>query len=67
MSTIARDTWWLTVRRLKALVDQPVFVVILLVQPVIWLFLFGSLFRRVVELPGLAPRPTWTIWCPAWW
>jgi ABC-2 type transport system permease protein len=24
----------------------------MLVQPVVWLFLFGNLFRRVVELPG---------------
>ena len=45
-------TFWMTNRRLKVLVKQPVFVVILLVQPAIWLFLFGNLFRRVVELPG---------------
>ena len=23
-----------------------------LMQPVVWLFLFGQLFRKVVELPG---------------
>jgi ABC-2 type transport system permease protein len=46
------QTWWLTHRQLKALLRQPAILVITLVQPVIWLFLFGNLFRRVVELPG---------------
>ncbi|MEV4515900.1 ABC transporter permease [Dactylosporangium sp. NPDC049525] len=43
---------WLTVRRLKVFVRQPAFLFIMLIQPAIWLFLFGNLFRRVVELPG---------------
>lgn len=47
-----RNTRWMTHRRLLALMRQPGVIVITLVQPVIWLFLFGSLFRRVVELPG---------------
>jgi ABC-2 type transport system permease protein len=46
------QTWYMTQRQLMAIVRQPVFIVITLVQPVIWLFLFGSLFRKVVELPG---------------
>jgi ABC-2 type transport system permease protein len=44
--------FWLTARRLKALVRLPAFLFIMLIQPAIWLFLFGNLFRRVVELPG---------------
>ncbi len=52
MSAIAAQTWWMTDRRLKAFVRQPAYLLITLIQPVIWLFLFGSLFRRVVELPG---------------
>ncbi|MBB2948936.1 ABC-2 type transport system permease protein [Actinoplanes lutulentus] len=52
MTTLVSHTWWMTNRRLKVLVKQPAFVVILLIQPAIWLFLFGNLFRRVVELPG---------------
>jgi ABC-2 type transport system permease protein len=42
----------MTHRQLKALLRQPAVLVLTLVQPVVWLFLFGSLFRRVVELPG---------------
>lgn len=47
-----RQTWWLTHRQLKALVRQPGVLVITLIQPMVWLFLFGNLFRRVIELPG---------------
>jgi ABC-2 type transport system permease protein len=49
---VIRQTWWMTHRQLKALLRQPAVLVITLVQPVIWLFLFGNLFKRVVELPG---------------
>jgi ABC-2 type transport system permease protein len=52
VNTLLADTWWLTDRRLRALARQPGVLIITLVQPVIWLFLFGNLFRRVVELPG---------------
>jgi ABC-2 type transport system permease protein len=46
------QTWWMTHRQLKALLRQPGVLVITLVQPVVWLFLFGNLFRRIIELPG---------------
>jgi ABC-2 type transport system permease protein len=52
MSALAADTWWMTQRRLQAFVRQPAFLGITLIQPAIWLFLFGALFRKVVELPG---------------
>ena len=45
-------TWWMTHRQIKALLRQPAVIVINLVQPLVWLFLFGNLFKRVVELPG---------------
>ncbi|NUT34870.1 MAG: ABC transporter permease [Hamadaea sp.] len=46
------QTWWMTHRRLAALFRQPAVLVITLVQPAVWLFLFGALFRKVAELPG---------------
>ncbi len=52
MTTLAAQTWWMTQRRLNVFIRQPGFLIITLIQPVIWLFLFGNLFRRVVELPG---------------
>jgi ABC-2 type transport system permease protein len=52
VTAIAAQTWWMTQRRLTALARQPWFLLITLIQPAIWLFLFGNLFRRIVELPG---------------
>jgi len=54
MTAIATHTTLMTGRQLRAFARQPAYIVINLVQPVIWLFLFGSLFRKVVELPGFA-------------
>jgi ABC-2 type transport system permease protein len=50
--TVISDTWALTVRDLLRLWRQPWFIGIVLVQPVIWLLLFGELFQNVVEIPG---------------
>jgi ABC-2 type transport system permease protein len=50
--TAISDTWALTVRDLLRLWRQPWFIGIVLVQPVIWLLLFGELFQRVVDIPG---------------
>ncbi len=44
----------LTLRDLRALLRQPWFVAITLVQPVIWLLLFGALFKSVAEVPGFS-------------
>ena len=52
MSLVVRHTVALTWRQLLALWRQPWFVAITLVQPMIWLLLFGALFKRVVEIPG---------------
>jgi ABC-2 type transport system permease protein len=50
--SIVTHTAWMTGRQLRAITRQPAYIAIMLIQPVIWLFLFGSLFRKVVELPG---------------
>jgi ABC-2 type transport system permease protein len=52
--TAVADTWALTIRDLLRLWRQPWFIAVVLVQPVIWLLLFGALFQRVVEIPGFA-------------
>jgi ABC-2 type transport system permease protein len=46
------DTAALTARDLLRLWRQPIFIGVSLVQPVIWLLLFGALFERVVQIPG---------------
>ncbi|NQV79184.1 MAG: ABC transporter permease [Alphaproteobacteria bacterium] len=46
------DTWHLWLRYMRATIRLPIWIAVTLIQPVIWLTLFGQLFRRVVELPG---------------
>ncbi len=50
--TLVRQTLYMTVRHLRELWRQPWFVGVTLVQPVIWLVLFGALFKKIVEIPG---------------
>jgi ABC-2 type transport system permease protein len=52
--TTLAHTWYLTGRKLHALVRQPWVLAFSVVQPVIWLFLFGELFRTVIDIPGFA-------------
>jgi ABC-2 type transport system permease protein len=47
-----RHSWHITLRYLRAFIRQPAWVAITLVQPVIWLLLFGALFRSIVKIPG---------------
>jgi len=46
------DTWYLTGRKLHALVRQPWVMAFSVVQPAIWLFLFGALFHKIIDIPG---------------
>jgi ABC-2 type transporter len=41
-------------RHIHAFVRQPWFVVMSVVQPAIWLLLFGALFSNVTRIPGFA-------------
>jgi ABC-2 type transport system permease protein len=49
-----RQTWQVSLRYLRALLRQPAFIVITLVQPLIWLLLFGALFKAVTQIPGFS-------------
>lgn len=54
MVAALRDSWFMTQRQLRALLRQPAWIVVTLVQPVMWLLLFGALFKSVVDLPGFS-------------
>jgi ABC-2 type transport system permease protein len=51
MTAIAQ-TGLLTARQLRAFLRNPAYLVINLIQPIIWLLLFGALFKAVVNIPG---------------
>ena len=57
--TTLAHTWYLTGRKMHALVRQPWVLAFSVIQPVIWLFLFGQLFRRVIDIPGFAYHGTY--------
>jgi ABC-2 type transport system permease protein len=52
MTATLLNSWDMTWRWILALIRQPWYVAVTLVQPVIWLLLFGALFKNVVEIPG---------------
>jgi len=50
--TLFAHSAYLTNRSVKALVRQPIFLVLTLIQPMVWLLMFGQLFKSVVTIPG---------------
>jgi ABC-2 type transport system permease protein len=45
-------TWWMVSRQLRNLMREPIWIALLLIQPMIWLLLYGQLFSRVPSLRG---------------
>ncbi len=52
MTTALTHTWFMTVRHLRALMRQPWWIAISLVQPITYLLLYSQVFSRIVELKG---------------
>jgi ABC-2 type transport system permease protein len=49
---VLTDTWFMIGRQLRNLMRQPIWIVIMLVQPMVWLVLYGQLFSKVPTLRG---------------
>lgn len=62
--TPLRDTWYVTGRHLRNFSRQPWYIALTLAQPIIYLLLFGALFKRIVELPGFANQSYLTYLTP---
>jgi ABC-2 type transport system permease protein len=52
--TAMRHSRQVALRYIRALLRQPAWVGISLVQPVIWLLLFGAVFKRTADIPGFS-------------
>jgi ABC-2 type transport system permease protein len=52
MTTFATHSVLLTQRSLRGFARQPIFLVVTLIQPMVWLVLFGRLFESVTAIPG---------------
>ncbi len=50
--TALRHGWYMMNRHLLNLWRQPIWIAVTLVQPVIWLLLYGALFKSVIKIPG---------------
>jgi ABC-2 type transport system permease protein len=50
--TLVQHSFYMTIRHIRELLRQPWWIAVTLVQPVIWLLLYGALFKRVVQIPG---------------
>ena len=50
IATTLRHTWYMSQRQMRALFRQPVWIALTLVQPIIWILLYGQLFKRITGL-----------------
>jgi ABC-2 type transport system permease protein len=63
--TAVRHTWFMIGRQTRNLLREPIWIVILLVQPMIWLVLYGQLFKNVTRLGGFGTSSYITFLAPA--
>ena len=52
MTQAIADTRHMTMRHVMELLRQPWWIFVNLVQPIVWLLLFGALFGAVTDIPG---------------
>ena len=65
MTTFLRDTWIIFNRSMRLSLRNPIWVVLGLIQPILYLALFGPLLKQVVSsTPGLPPGDAWQIFVP---
>jgi ABC-2 type transport system permease protein len=52
MSETLTQSWYMVGRQTRNLLREPIWIAMMLVQPMFWLLLYSQLFRRIVDLPG---------------
>lgn len=65
MSEAIVHSYYMVGRQARNLFREPIWIVLMLVQPMIWLLLYSQLFRRVVDLPGFETRSFLDFFAPA--
>ena len=63
--SVLRHTWFMTMRQARNLAREPIWIVLLLVQPMVWLVLYGQLFKNVTRLGGFGTGSYITFLAPA--
>lgn len=52
MSELLAQSWHMLVRQMRNLLREPIWIALLLIQPMLWLLLYSQLFQRVTRLGG---------------
>ena len=63
--TTVRHTWFMVVRQVRNLMREPIWIALLLIQPMVWLILYGQLFKNVTRLGGFGTTSYVTFLAPA--
>ncbi len=58
------DTWLVFSRAMRLSLRNPVWVILGLIQPILYLTLFGPLLEPVVDAPGFPPGTAWQVFVP---
>ena len=62
--TFFADTWVIFSRAMRLSLRQPMWVLIGLMQPILYLTLFGPLLQQVASAPGFPPGDAWAVFVP---
>ena len=60
-----RHTWFMIMRQSRNLMREPIWIALLLIQPMVWLLLYGQLFKNVTRLGGFGTGSYVTFLAPA--
>ncbi len=63
MRTI-RDTWLIFERSLGLTLRNPVWVIMGIIQPILYLLLFGPLLKNIASMPGFPPGGAFNVFVP---
>ena len=53
---VFRDTWLIFERSMTLTLRNPVWLIMGLMQPILYLLLFGPLLKNIASMPGFPPR-----------
>src|ERR1035437_5455997 len=61
---LLRDTWLMFVRYFLIFIGNPAWVIIGVIQPVLYLLLFAPLLKSIVRIPGFPPGGAYNVFVP---
>jgi ABC-2 type transport system permease protein len=58
------DTWIVFTRAMRLSIRNPIWVILGLIQPILYLTLFGPILEAVASAPGFPPGDAWQVFVP---